>query len=168
MIATEKNTIEKRVMHPNKIANTQKYKEQISIIESTTDNLMKYFDQNENPRISEIKNRIYDFKHLKDNWDSYHAEKISEGSIIFAIQLIMILELNNITVDEAFPMRDGGVQIEKDDGNASIEIEISPDYKITLLVFDRKSDLKFEAVYEIKNIAKLLDKLKVKYEQLHD
>ena len=67
--------------------------------------------RNENKPVQDLIARIEKFKDLEQDWDTYGSEKISLSSIYTAIKLIKIFGKNNINVDNAFPMRDGGVQL---------------------------------------------------------
>ena len=63
-------------------------------------------------------------------------------------------------------MRDGGVQLEKDFRNNNIEIEINPDIKITLLVFDKGSNLILEKSYNEFELNEIINMINDNYENL--
>lgn len=103
---------------------------------------------------------INSFKNLEYNWDSYGAESISKQSINTAVSLIESLYWENIIINFATPMRDGGIQLEKQFSAHDCEIEIHPDGEIILLIFDKEANFKEELKFNIENIEKLANKLK--------
>lgn len=165
MITIEKNNSDLRKIYPYKKAYTDKNNKEMFLRVCE----IRYYtslNENGNPKIFELKNRIYDFLSLQNNWDSYDADKISQESISIAIQLIELLYSNNIIIDYAFPMSDGGIQLEKDFDNFSIEIEINPEEKVKLLVFDKKNNLIKEKDYEILESDNLIVDVKEHYGDL--
>lgn len=123
--------------------------------------------RNENKPVQDLIDRIEKFKDLEQDWDTYGSEKISLSSISTAIQLIKKFGTNNINVDNAFPMRDGGVQLENDFENNNIEIEVNPDNEITLLVFDKESNLVLEKCYSLIEINDLINIVNDNYGKIH-
>lgn len=94
--------------------------------------------------IDELKIRIESFSELEKNWDSCGAEEIHIQSIVNASELLDHLVK---TVDQhticAFPMRDGGVQLEI--GNYW-EIEVFK-HTITDIKYDKNYDMENGHVY---------------------
>ena len=123
--------------------------------------------RNEKKHFPNLIARIEKFSELEQNWDTYGSDKISLNSISSAIQIIKISETDSIVIDDAFPMRDGGVQLEKDFENHSIEIEVSPDNEITLLVYDKESNLIFEKSFNVFEINDLINIVKDYYGNIH-
>lgn len=54
--------------------------------------------------------KIDGFRNLKENFDSYNSDKISNKSIETSIRVVN--ELNDVELISVFPMRDGGIQFE--------------------------------------------------------
>jgi len=123
--------------------------------------------RNEKKHFQDLIARIEKFSELEQDWDTYGSDKISLNSISSAIQIIKISETDSIVIDDAFPMRDGGVQLEKDFENHSIEIEVSPDNEITLLVFDKESNLIFEKSFNVFETKDLINIVKDYYGNIH-
>lgn len=112
---------------------------------------------------------INSFKDLESNWDSYDADKISNDSITSAIQIVNSLEQSGLRIDNAFPMRDGGVKLEKDfKKSGSIEIEISSEKKIKLLIFNLNNDLVYENDFELKAMDNLIHRIDEYARTLHN
>ena len=82
-------------------------------------------------------NKIDSFKELKYDWDSYGANEISKQSIETSKEIVKIInELINNEI-YAFPMPNGGVQIEFQ----NIELEVYNESTIELLQFDIDDEL---------------------------
>ena len=63
--------------------------------------------------IKELQERIMSFSLLKENWDSYNADKITKESIETALDFLDIISKTNDINDIAvFPTRCGGIQFE--------------------------------------------------------
>ena len=93
--------------------------------------------------LEELEIRIKSFSDLKDNWDGYGADKITEQSIVVAISLLDSLSNDKILV---YPMRNGGIQFEIGDYK---EIEIFNN-DITELFFDSEYNIVSELKREYK------------------
>lgn len=93
--------------------------------------------------LEELEIRIKSFSDLKDNWDVYGADKITEQSIVVAISLLDSLSNDKILV---YPMRNGGIQFEIGDYK---EIEIFNN-DITELFFDSEYNIVSELKREYK------------------
>ncbi len=93
--------------------------------------------------LEELEIRIKSFSDLKDNWDGYGADKITEQSILVAISLLDSLSNDKILV---YPMRNGGIQFEIGDYK---EIEIFNN-DITELFFDSELNIIKELKREYK------------------
>jgi len=133
---------------------------------STSGFYKNLFVKIENSNVEDSIKKIFSMKELQYNWDSYNAEKISIDCISLSIELIRLLESHNIIIDNVFPMRDGGIQLEKDVNDLSIEIEISPERKINFLVFDKNNNLKIEVDYDIFKLDDLIENVKEHYGEL--
>lgn len=94
--------------------------------------------------VDELKIRIESFSELEKNWDSYGAEEIHIQSIVNASELldhlVKIVDQHTIC---AFPMRDGGVQLEIGD---YWEIEVFR-HTITDIKYDKNYDIIREYIY---------------------
>lgn len=95
--------------------------------------------------LEELEIRIKSFSDLKDNWDGYGADKITEQSILVAISLLdsLFKTTDKILV---YPMRNGGIQFEIGDYK---EIEIFNN-DITELFFDSELNIIKELKREYK------------------
>jgi hypothetical protein len=93
--------------------------------------------------LEELEIRIKSFSDLKDNWDGYGADKITEQSILVAISLLDSLSNDKILV---YPMRNGGIQFEIGDYK---EIEILNN-DITEVIFDSELNIVSELKREYK------------------
>lgn len=93
--------------------------------------------------LEELEIRIKSFSDLKDNWDGYGADKITEQSIVVAISLLDSLSNDKILV---YPMRNGGIQFEIGDYK---EIEIFNN-DITEVIFDSELNIVSELKREYK------------------
>jgi hypothetical protein len=95
--------------------------------------------------LEELEIRIKSFSDLKDNWDGYGADKITEQSILVAISLLDSLSKTNDKI-LVYPMRNGGIQFEIGDYK---EIEIFNN-DITELFFDSELNIVSELKREYK------------------
>lgn len=95
--------------------------------------------------LEELEIRIKSFSDLKDNWDGYGADKITEQSILVAISLLDSLSKTNDKI-LVYPMRNGGIQFEIGDYK---EIEILNN-DITELFFDSELNIVSELKREYK------------------
>lgn len=95
--------------------------------------------------IEKLKNKIYSFCELVDNWDSYNSKKTTMQSINTAISYLSTLpqtfDLNSV---EVFPMRNGGIQF---DIGERKEIEIYNDD-----IYDIDYDEDYNMISKIKII----------------
>lgn len=122
--------------------------------------MKSFFNENVNTSpVSELVNHVFRFKELPQDWDSYGAEKISIDSIVTAIQIIKFFESSSLEIEYAFPMRDGGVQLEMGFKNYNIEFEIYNENHLNVLIFDNYDNLKSEKKYNTTNIQNLLSDL---------
>ncbi|AII54474.1 MULTISPECIES: hypothetical protein [Hymenobacter] len=85
------------------------------------------------------------FRNLSPNWDSYGALPTEERALARARQLLNSLSLQLVYAPavsvHVFPMRDGGIQVELDRDNASMEIEVHPDGTEDYLLFTAQGAL---------------------------
>jgi len=123
--------------------------------------------RDENSLIKDLINRIEEFKNLDSNWDTYNADKISPDSITNARQIVKIFGTNNIIFDCAFPMRDGGVQLEINSKDFNIEIEVNPDTEIKLLVFNKVNNLILEKDFKMLNLDNLIARVHEYFGEFH-
>lgn len=97
--------------------------------------------------------KIADFKYLKENFDSYNSDKISELAIDTAIEIVNKLRSADIEDVFVFPMRDGGIQFE-----ISRISDIDEE-----LVIDKKGNIK---LIEYSLTGDILSKNPIKIEQI--
>ncbi len=109
-----------------------------------------------------LKDKVSGFANLQANWDSYNADPISMNGISTAIQVLGQLRyspfFSSDIIVTAFPMRDGGVQLEFDGENLSAELEINPRGEPLLLFFDNAGNL-FDRIefFELSEITTLIE-----------
>lgn len=72
-----------------------------------------------------LKEKINKFKELKQNWDGYHAEPISEKVILKALDVVDKLEKEGY--DSVYPTGRNSIQFEKEFEGTYFEIEIFED-----------------------------------------
>lgn len=91
-------------------------------------------------KYNKLKNIIYSFSKLGENWDTYGAEAITQGVIKKALSVLDLLYRNRLLMGgfntHVFPMRDGGIQYEFDNEYMSIELEINPDGDMLYVIYD--------------------------------
>lgn len=102
-----------------------------------------------------IASRLADLAALPRNWDSYGAHPISERALFlaefFVLRGMAHLKHLGASSTEPFavaPVSDGGVQIEWRGASGSVEVEISPDGDIGLLLV--RGDGPMKAVQEMR------------------
>jgi len=136
-------------------------------LENKLHDFKKSNDRDENTLIKDLMNRIEEFKNLESNWDTYNADKISPAGISNAKQIVNVFGINNIIFDCAFPMRDGGVQLEINSKGCNIEIEVSLDSDIKLLVFNKVNNLILEKNFKMIDLDKLIARVHEYYGEFH-
>ncbi len=62
--------------------------------------------------INYLLSKVEGFKDLKENFDSYNADKVSEKAIAISIEIVGQLKDIDVEGLSVFPMRDGGIQFE--------------------------------------------------------
>lgn len=113
-------------------------------------------DNSKNDNLEYKLQRIESYKDLEEDWNSYRCNPVSEKSIELAKNFITYLH-SVINTDEvyveSFPVADGGneirrpaegslsiVQIEMDNGDRSVEFEISQEGEVVPIVYSHAYD----------------------------
>lgn len=95
---------------------------------------------------TDLDGKLNSFRNLKENWDSYNANKIGEIAIIKASDILEDFYSDSFLIKKLtiniFPMRDGGIQFEFDEENICAELEISPTGSLTFLSFNDEGEIK--------------------------
>lgn len=78
---------------------------------------------------------IKSFLLLKENWDSYSAEKPSPVAIIKAISFSLWLSQRDIEIFFTAPIADGDILVELKNGNANIEFVFSANTEDKILAW---------------------------------
>lgn len=108
----------------------------------------------------DVLGKLSSFKDLPQDWDSYGANPISLDAIALAICIILSAtqQFGRECVHqvEAFPVPDGGVQLEWERPQMTLEIHILPGRKISLLTitgpnekrqYEESGDVSLNEVY---------------------
>jgi hypothetical protein len=94
--------------------------------------------------------KIRSFAELRPDWDSYGAAAISHLAIQSAIELvqkpafIQLLPYYSPRL-AAFPLRNGGIQLDLNGGKAPLEIEIAPSGEREFTLFGPDEEMLWEA-----------------------
>jgi len=88
-----------------------------------------------------VNNKLDSFIHLKKNWDSYNADKVSQQTIDFSKKVVATLIENDVPIDFCVPLRNGGVQLEFHDGTNEFELEIHPNRSIIYIKYDLEGNI---------------------------
>jgi hypothetical protein len=107
-------------------------------------------DQNLSKTVVDTIRKIQTFAILESDWDSYGAEKIKTENIEKAIEWVK--QLSQFPINEAFPTRNGGVQLEIN--HEKINCEIIFETEVKMLVYDDESDLQEEII--VSDVKKLI------------
>jgi hypothetical protein len=113
---------------------------------------LEYEDSNEDIALynidnnpSELIKNIISFSNLAYNWNSYGSNKVCLKCINRAIKTVNIFENKNVFIKFAYPLHDGGVQLELNTDSYSLEIELNPlGFKDQIIIFDKNDNIVFE------------------------
>lgn len=111
-----------------------------------------YEDSNEDTALygieenrSEITKNIISFRDLSFNWNSYGANKVCLKCISRAIKTVNIFENKEYSIKFAYPLQDGGIQLESTINGYFLEIEINPkNFEDQIIIFDKDDNIIFE------------------------
>jgi hypothetical protein len=108
-----------------------------------------------------LRRKITAFKLLEENWDSYHANAITDTAIERSLKVADNLATRFLPIQiNVFPMRDGGVQFEFDATGWSAELEINPEGKMAFMQFDTAGNLlKENPLEDIDSLSNFLNTL---------
>ena len=84
--------------------------------------------------------KLNSFKELSHNWDGLDSPQPKSFLIDISIEILRILNERSIKVSNAYPLGDGGVQLDIDLKKFQYEIEIE-EYNINILKFDNDNNL---------------------------
>ncbi len=87
------------------------------------------------PQLEAIK-RLFGFRRLPDDWDSYESPPPSETAINVASKIIEMIDFNRFSIPRIHPVSGGGIQLEWDFDTREIEIEILDDGSMQFLTVE--------------------------------
>lgn len=94
-------------------------------------------------------NKLRAFESLADNWDLHGAPAIEAAAIQSAVELlrhaafVQLLPYQNPRL-AAFPLRNGGIQLDLNGGKAPLEVEIFPDGSQEFTLFGPDDEVVWE------------------------
>jgi hypothetical protein len=94
-------------------------------------------------------NKLHTFESLSENWDLHGASAIKPAAIQSAIELlrhaafVQLLPYQNPRL-AAFPLRNGGIQLDLNGGKAPLEVEIFPDGSQEFTLFGPDDEVVWE------------------------
>ncbi len=95
-------------------------------------------------KVEEQIEKIESFKNLKENWDSYGAEKVNEDCIKRAISIVNFFKNRSLGINFSYPLPDGGIQLEMNN-SYNLEIEVNPNgFNDQIIITDESGTILWE------------------------
>lgn len=108
---------------------------------SEEDSALYGIEENRN----EITKNIISFRDLSFNWNSYGSNKVCLKCIDRAIKTVNIFENKGMSIKFAYPLQDGGIQLELNTNDYFIEMEVNPkNFQDQIVIFDKDDNVIFE------------------------
>lgn len=108
--------------------------------------------------LSEVEQRISEFKSLKSNWDSYGAEPVTEELCSKALKLLTSIKKENLPKPFLSPTPDGGIDIEWNKQSCLLSIKVRKN-EIRSLLFNRdNTPNEKEKISDINYVNELISK----------
>lgn len=102
-----------------------------------------------NPACRHVYNKLQEFSHLPDNWDSYGALAPTSEAMLSALQLTYTIFTKETPLPDVFPVPNGSVQIEWSLAGLEMEIEVVSQDKFILYFENFETDELIEEVCSI-------------------